>query len=252
MASRLVRSYQEKTNNTNWYNSVYFSALHTDPFVQAKVDFLVQLLRSIDIQTDDYVLDLHAEEGKIAYGLLREGYQVHGLDYATARVQQAAMYAEEGLTIRLNHSLEQCASQYYKFVYTLNAHFSQLHSETEQIEYLQQIAQCMRPDGYLLIDYFNIQTLLAQLPMQRFQHLGDVHIQSRTYQKGQFIRQEVRVRDGAYKGHYSARAYIHFKESFEYILLRAGLRIARTYGDHNLQPFYRETAPRLILLVEKR
>lgn len=252
MASQLIRSYWEDTSDKNWYNSLYFSVLNSEPFVQQKSQFLLQLLQHLDVTPDEWILDLHAERGNIAHQLQKAAYQIDGLDLSPSRVKQAKQLHQNGVVIQLNQSIEQLSTHHYKFAYSLNNHFGQLHNEEEQIEYLQQIATTLRPNGHLLIDFFNIQTLLPTLPLQRFQRAQNVLFQLRARQEEQFICEEVRVQDGHYKGAYQSKTHIHFRESFEYLFLRAGLRIVRTYGDYEMQAFHAETSPRLILLVEKR
>lgn len=252
MASQIIRSQRENNKDTNWRNSLYFSVLNSEPFAQQKSQFLLQILQHLDIREDSRLLDLHAEKGDIARQLHSAGYRVDALDDSAVRVQFAKQFRKKGLYFQLNESAEQLADLQYHFAYSLNDHFGRLENEEAQITYLKNITASLRHDGFLLIDFFNIQTLIPTLPLQRFQRVQDVLFQVRGRQEKQYICHEVKVQDGHYKGAYQSKTHVHFRESFEYLFLRAGLQIMRTYGDYELQPFCPETSPRLILVVEKR
>lgn len=252
MATQLIRSHWESDQEKNWRNSLYFSLLNSEPFIQQKSHFLQHILQHLDIREGERLLDLHAEKGDITRQLYGFGYRVDGLDNSATRIQYAKQFEKKGLCFQLNESAEQLTPDQYRFVYSLNDHFGQLSNETEQINYLNNVASSLCANGYLLIDFFNIQTLLPTLPLQRFQRIQNVLFQIRGRQHQQFIQHKIKVQDGPYRGTYTTATHIHFRESFEYLFLRAGLQIMRTYGDYELQPFCAETSPRLILLVEKR
>ncbi|MFK7932474.1 MAG: hypothetical protein AB8G22_03135 [Saprospiraceae bacterium] len=249
MATQILRSYRDNKTDRNWYNSLYFSVLNNDAFIQQKSNFLMQMMQHLDITPEDKVVDLQAEIGAIANALQQSGYCVRGIEASAARRKYAK---KQHTNVSFQSTKSKLAKQQYKFAYNLNNHFGQLHAEEEQINYLEKVANSLTADGFLLIDYFNIQTLLPTLPNQQFQRVQEVMFQSRSEQEAQFICEEVRVQDGHFQAAYTSKTHIHFRESFEYLFLRAGLRIARVYGDYEMQPFHAETSPRLILLVEKR
>lgn len=239
-------------DTTSWFDSVYYDLLKGEVFKQHSFSLIQGILEHLDITSDNKIMDLSCAQGNLAFQLALKGYHVNGFETSKSKLKEARQYKQANLSYYLHNFNDNLGINYYSFAYILDSHFGRLESEEEQINFLKNIKKALKPNGYFLIDFVNIFTYLPNLPQQRFHKINNVHYQLRSQQKQQFIQTAVKVHDGSFQGTFIDQLHIHFRDSFEYLLLRAGLRIVRCYGDYQMNPYIEETSSRLILLIEKR
>lgn len=237
----------------NWFNSPYYHQLyqHRD---QAEADtFINNLLNYLQPKPGSSMIDIACGEGRHSYSLAQRGFEVVGIDLATASIQKARQYQLPSLSFYVQDMRLPFYINYFDYAFNFFTSFGYFDSPRDHQAAAHQFANCLKPGGTLVIDYLNEvksrKELVPQESVLREDRMFDL---LRYVQDGYFIKEicfkDAELRDRCYHERVAAFGLADFKKIFG----AAGLTLKETFGDYQLRPFDPEQSPRLILIFEKK
>jgi SAM-dependent methyltransferase len=215
------------------------------------------LLKLVDVQPPDRILDLCCGVGRHSLELAARGFSMTAVDRTAAFLEQASRKAgETGVTIEFVQASMGEFRRPNAFDAAINmfTSFGYFTSDDEELAVLRNVFESLKPDGRLVIDVLGKEVLC-----RRFQ--------PRTWQASPagtaFLLEERKVRSGwasienrwivfdetgKHEFHFDLRVYSG--RELEGLLQRAGFREILLYGKLNGAP-YDHDAERLVAVARK-
>ena len=237
----------------NWFNSPYYHQLYQYRDQEEATRFILRLLDFLKPAPESKMIDIACGEGRHAITLANQGYEVVGVDLATASIQKAKQHTMPNLNFYVQDMRLPFFINYFDYAFNFFTSFGYFDALRDHQAAALQFANCLRPGGTLVIDYLNEITSRKNLvPEETQQRDGRTFYIRRYLEQGYFIKEISFLDAEGNERHYQERVAAFGLQDFEKLFNRLGMVLCRTFGDYNLQPFEPEQSPRLILIFQKQ
>lgn len=231
------------------YNFVYS---HRDKKDAKKIIDLV--ISSLNIKTNNYLLDAPCGSGRHLNYLISLGYNVVGFDLSLPLLIQAKNSAlKDGTTPLIFRSDIRNVALKRKFDCILNlfTSFGYFPSDEENFAFPENSFQLLNKNGYFVLDYFNRDFLINNLIPSSSKEYNGLMIKEKREIKGDRVVKSINIiKENRSKLFFeSVRLY-----SKDYILERFsgfGYSLAQLFGDYNGSSFNEDKSQRLIMIFRK-
>lgn len=234
-----------------WFDSPYYHLLYQQRNEREARHFLDALHGHFHFQTDHKVLDLACGKGRHARYLRSLGPEVTGIDLSVSSIAEAKQFEAPGLSFQVQDMRKPFGMECYDFMLNLFTSFGYFEAENDNVQVIKNMAQALRSQGKVVLDYLNPYFMLKHLePFELRGCDGVIFEIRREINKGHVIKTIVVIDQGDYH-RYQEKVRLLFPEDFEAYFQTAGLRLVSIYGDYNLKLFEKFSSSRLILVGEK-
>lgn len=237
----------------NWFNSPYYHQLYQHRNQEEAASFIDNLLHYLQPPAGSSMIDIACGEGRHALSLAEKGYEVAGIDLATASIQKARQYQLPNLSFYVQDMRLPFYINYFDYAFNFFTSFGYFDSPRDHQAAAHQFANCLKPGGTLVIDYLNeVKSRKELVPEETVQRDERTFHIKRFIDEGYFIK-EICFEDAEGKSrHYQERVAAFGLKDFERLFGNSGLSLKQTFGDYALGAFDAARSPRLILIFEKK
>src|ERR1043165_9853580 len=250
--------HDSKVHSAPWYERAFrgdYLARYkhrSDKLARAELPFVIRALRLPAYPT---ILDLCCGAGRHARGLARilPKARVIGLDLSSEllRAAQARNQARRRLCfLRGDMRRLPLRSGSVDGVMNLFTSFVYFKTDREHLAVLKEVARVLKTRGRFVLDFFNRERVLATLVARsEFEERGKKIVTERRFDRrsGRIIK-TIRMAHGDAACE-SVRAYT--SAELKRLLVRAGLRTVKLYGDLNGGKYHSERSLRCVWVCEK-
>ncbi|MEM7060972.1 MAG: methyltransferase domain-containing protein [Pseudomonadota bacterium] len=245
--------------DTDQYRGEYITAfvdkwdalIDWDARAESEGDFFVDVLASRGKKT---VLDAAAGTGFHSVRLIGAGFDVTSADGSAAMLARAFQNAKDrGLILKTVQAdwrwLGQATRQRFDAIVCLGNSFTHLHDELDRRRVLAEFYAALEPDGVLIIDQRNYDTMLDQgfKSKHRYYYCGDQVSAAPVHIEEDLVRFEYSFPDGS---QYTLNLNPVRKDYLRRLLREAGFQRIRTYGD--FQATFEEHDPDFFIHVAEK
>ncbi len=235
----------------NWFNSPYYHILYqqrNDDEAEFFIDNLCSLLAPAP---NSRLLDLGCSRGRHSVYLNRKGYDVTGIDISFSNIRFAQQFENEKLHFFVHDMRYPFYINYFDIAFNLFTSFGYFETEKDHINALKTFRKSLRPDGKLILDYFNSEKIIRNLAQQEVKHADgiDFHIHKK-FSEGKIIKSitfEHRNKEFSFREEVKAFRLNDFERMFR----KSGFKIDNLYGDYALNPFSELKSERLVFICSK-
>ncbi|MFN4234453.1 MAG: class I SAM-dependent methyltransferase [Bacteroidia bacterium] len=235
----------------SWFNSPYYHILYKNRDEIEAAFFINNITQKIHLNPNDKVLDIACGKGRHSIIFNKLGFFVNGIDISSESIKEAQKHANPTLQFYVHDMRKLFRINYYNLAVNLFSSFGYFKTEKEHQQAINNMYKCLKPGGYLIIDFLNAFKVINKLVPAEEKIIDNIHFKiERNFFKGNIIK-SIEVTDGDKKYNFveSVKAFT-FKD-FELFLKRAGLQIINVYGDYALNPYNEIESDRLILFAQK-
>lgn len=218
---------------------------------QAKQE-IDQLIKWLQLTTNDHILDLCCGSGRHAISLAEAGYHAIGIDLSETLLRKAIQDAQ-GLPVYFVHGDMRrlpFLDGSFQVVLNLFTSFGYFEQNESNLMVLKEIQRVLKPKGRFCIDFLNEQYLRRNLVPESKRKIGDTLIHEVREIKGDSVIKTLCISDHKNERVYFERVKMYTQAEMIAMLEQAGLAIDQIYGDFRGQP-YSEDSERLILIGHK-
>jgi SAM-dependent methyltransferase len=233
----------------DWFNSPYYHLLYKNRDEAEAKKFIDRLLAEITPPPGSFILDLACGKGRYSLHLAEKGFNVTGIDIAKDSIEFAQQFENERLSFFQHDMRLPFRINYFDYIFNFFTSFGYFETEQDHLKTVCNIAKGLRPDGKFVLDFFNSKRVIRNLRPHDVKQVDDVvfHIQRRVDDEG-YILKNIQFEDRGQFYDFTERVRAFNLEDFRYLFGKAGLKIARTFGDYHLNDFDETTSGRLILV----
>jgi len=235
-----------------WFDAPYYSLLYNNRDETEAQQFINALIQYLNPQSNARILDLACGKGRHAKYLASLGYDVTGIDLSVSSIREATKFQNKTLHFYVHDMRNLFRINYFDFVFNFFTSFGYFNNERDNIKALKAIGKGLKPDGKLVIDFMNVNTIISKLPFEANISRGDINFHIEKKFENGFIVKNIEVHDGGNIFHYSETVQAIQLNQFEDYFRKAGLNIEQVFGSYQLEPFDEKTSERLIIIGNKQ
>lgn len=233
----------------DWFNSPYYHLLYKNRDEEEAKKFIDRLLDEIEPPPGALILDLACGKGRYSRYLAEKGYHVTGLDIAAESIAYAQQFENEHLSFFQHDMRLPYRINYFDYIFNFFTSFGYFETEKDHLKTVVNIAKGLRPDGRFVLDFFNSKKIIRNLKDREVKQVDGIvfHINRSVDEEG-YILKNIRFEVDGKQFDFTERVRAFTIEDFIPMFGKAGLKIARAYGDYHLHEFDENTSDRLILI----
>jgi SAM-dependent methyltransferase len=236
---------------STWFDSPYYHILYNDRDHDEAREFILNILSKFKVKNQAHILDLACGKGRHSLFLHQMGFQVTGLDLSPQSIAHAKLYSEQGLNFEVGDMRHWRNLNHFDYILNLFTSFGYFDTDEENVQVLQSVADNLKSDGYLVLDYLNAFKTIKNLNRTEVKRVEDIDfIISREVKNG-FIVKSIRFYDHEIEYFFQEKVKVLYLNDFEHFATLAGLRIVYCYGNYHLDGFQPESSDRLIMIMAK-
>ncbi|WP_443946385.1 class I SAM-dependent methyltransferase [Pedobacter sp. AW1-32] len=234
-----------------WFNSPYYHILYQQRNDAEAEFFIDQLTGYLKPAPGSKMLDIACGKGRHSIYLNKKGFDVTGIDLSNQSIKYAKQFENNNLHFLVHDMRRLFYINYFDVALNLFTSFGYFDTEKEHVNALKTFRKCLKPDGVLVLDYFNTTKIIGKLNSCEVKSLDGIAFNiSKSVVDGKIIK-KINFEDKQKVYNFEERVQAFSFEDFTRMLDLAGMRIEKTFGSYALENFDQETSDRLILICKK-
>ena len=234
---------------TNWFNTTYYHILYKNRNEEEAKLFINELIKKLSIPLNAEILDLGCGKGRHAIYLNKLGYNVCGIDISPSSIACASVFSNNKLKFEVHDMKFIYKKNQFDYVLNLFTSFGYFDNYDENISVLKSVNENLRPSGYLLIDFMNVNTL--QLVKEETKIIDGISFKIKRYIKNCYVIKEVLVTDKCNETIFKEQVQLLGLNDFVEYLHLTGFKIVNLFGSYKMDDFLLYQSNRLIILAQK-
>lgn len=244
---------QARSWYSEWFNSPYHHQLYFKRDDADAAGFISHLIDYLKPPPGSLMLDVACGQGRDAIQLAKMGFDVTGVDPLENNILKAKENEGDHLHF-FNHDMRlPFRINYFNYAFNLFTSFGYFNTKREHDNAIRTIAQSLKPDGIIVIDYLNVRYEEKHLVPKSEMIRDDVayHI-IKWFDEANFYK-KIMIEDKSQK-----EAFIFHERiakftlgDFTEMLAYQKVQIQEVFGDYNFGAYSLYESPRMIIIGRK-
>ncbi|MDG1332144.1 MAG: class I SAM-dependent methyltransferase [Crocinitomicaceae bacterium] len=234
----------------DWFDTTYYHTLYKNRDVSEAKQFIQRLIHHLPLEKNDRVLDLACGKGRHAVTLSECGFSVLGVDLSANSISEARRFENDSLKFAVHDMREVIPNEEFDGVFNLFTSFGYFDSIDENQRAVDSIAKMLKPKGTLVIDFMNVQQVVANLVKSENKSVDGITFNIERKFDGTHIFKHIRFNADGQDHSFTERVQALTLEDFSSMLDAANLKILDSFGDFDLNPFEETSSDRLIIIAQ--
>ena len=238
-------------NNTQWYASwfdtPYYHILYQDRNFEEAEAFMTQLTHFLKLPQRAEIMDLACGKGRHSVTLYNLGFKVTGVDLSKNSIKHAKKFENENLKFEV-HDMTQIYPKQFDAVFNLFTSFGYFETEDCNYKTINAIKQQLKPNGYAVIDFLNVNFLKKNMIKQDIKTVQGIDFhQKRKIEEG-YIFKDIKFNHKGSEYVFQERVQALTLQDFIALFKQAQVELLHVFGNYDLQDYDAQTSPRLIMI----
>ncbi|HBZ83507.1 MULTISPECIES: class I SAM-dependent methyltransferase [Brevibacillus] len=216
---------------------------------------IANLLERLPVKDTGRVLDLCCGSGRHSRALVRRGYEVVGVDLSPVLLQLAE---EQNNDPRLSFARCDMRNIPYRdefdIVVNLFTSFGYFSSDEENAQVIRNMAQALKTNGEVVIDYLNPAYVTSHLVPHSTKHVNGMFIEEKRWIEDGAVKKRIWITDDTdkEKREYLEQVRLFSVEQMIAMLEQAGFGQIQVFGNYQFEPYIASQSPRMIFYAIKQ
>jgi SAM-dependent methyltransferase len=236
-----------------WFNSPYYHKLYFEHDEKEASAFITRLLNKLSVPEHARLLDVACGRGRHSKLLAAHGFDVTGIDLAPASIAIAKAQENSHLHFYEHDMRLPFWINYFDYAFNFFTSFGYFRTEREHYNAIRTIANALRPNGTIVIDYLNVHYAEDHLVHKQEKVIDDVtYYLTKWYDETHFYK-KIEIEDEALEAplEFTERVSKFSVGDFNDMFAYYHLQLKEVYGDYLLNPYDIKNSPRMIMVAEK-
>ena len=236
-----------------WFDTPYYHLLYFQRDDQEARVFIDRLLAHLHPPASARMLDVACGKGRHSLQLAEHGFEVTGIDISAASIAAATAHQHPGTQFFVHDMRQPFWINYFDFAFNFFTSFGYFRTRREHEASLRTIAQALRPNGTLVIDYLNV-----HYAEDHFRHQQETAVNGYNFiitkwmDESHFYKKVEVEHDTFTEPHVFTEKVAKFSlGDFTEMLAYQGLQMTEVFGDYELGPYHVRNTPRMIMVARK-
>src|SRR5690606_19475632 len=142
-------------------------------------------------------------------------------------------------------------SNCFDFAFNLFTSFGYFETEQEHLDALKVFNDALKPNGILVLDYFNATKAIQDLVPVEIKSKNNITFNITKHLEGKKIYKTIEFDDNNKSHQYVEEVFAFTLQDFHSLLELSNFTIIEKFGNYHFQDFDQNESPRLILICKK-
>lgn len=233
----------------SWFDTSYYHILYSHRDYTEAREFMQNLVGFLNLNKDDFLLDLGCGKGRHSIYLNSLGFNVIGADLSKNSISEAKKHENDTLKF-LEHDMRNPFKNKYQAILNLFTSFGFFEDDKEDISILNNIKNGLKENGVAIIDFMNVKKVLKNLVSHETQHIEGIDFNISRYSENGFIVKEINFDADGIHHRFFEKVKILDLAKIKTYLNSVDFKIKHVFGNYQLEDFNEDSSDRLILVLE--
>lgn len=234
-----------------WFNSPYYHILYKNRSLTEAEDFIKKITTYLELPAQTKILDLACGKGRHSITLNKLGFDVVGIDLASASIEFAKQFENEHLKFEVHDMREVFHPNEFDVIVNLFTSFGYFKEYQDNFKVFEAVKEQLKATGIFVFDYLNAEKVVANMiPYEEKVIDGIVFKLTKSVENG-FIKKEIDFEDKGETFHFEEYVRLIYAKDFKEIYEKEGFKLDKIFGNYNLDAFDDKNSDRLILVLKK-
>lgn len=234
-----------------WFNSPYYHILYKNRDYKEAAQFIDKLFLHFNLSSKDKVWDLACGKGRHAIYLSKKGIRVTGTDLSLNNINCANDSSDENVNFFVHDMRQPFQENDFTHVFNLFTSIGYFENKNENLKVFNNVFQSLKPGGFLVIDFFNSEKVLNELPVSEKKETDGITFNIIKKQKENRIVKHIEVKDNFNSYFFEEWVSLLSFNDFLSFGKASGFTLLDVFGDYDLNAFDKLKSERLILIFKK-
>ncbi|SFP90695.1 class I SAM-dependent methyltransferase [Parafilimonas terrae] len=236
-----------------WFSSPYSDVLYRKHDKAEAAMLVNKLADKLQMPAGSYVLDAACGKGRHSVALAEKGFNTTGVDICAEAIAEAQKNKTENLHFYLHDIRLPFYINYFDYVFNFFTSFGYFKTTREHNDAIRTLAQSLKQNGLLVIDYLNVHYTEGHLKHNETLKLEGIDFNIERWSDEKYFFKRIHVHDTAkgidetFTEQVEKFSLGDFTDMFSY----QGLRVEDVFGDYNLNAYHVKNSPRMIMIAKK-
>lgn len=244
----------------DWFDSPYYYKLYFERDDREASSFIHKLIDYLNPLPDSRMLDVGCGRGRHSRILAEKGFWVTGIDispssiaYAKQFIPPVAAGEPEKLEFYQHDMRLPFRVNYYDYVFNFFTSFGYFNTRREHDDTIRTIANSLKENGTLVIDYLNTHYAEERLVRKEEKKIDGTLYEIHRWQDDTYFYKKIIVRDAllSYPMEFTEKVTKFSLGDFTDMLSYCRLQVQQVFGDYQLGSYHLTNKPRLIIIAKK-
>ncbi|HUR10199.1 MAG TPA: methyltransferase domain-containing protein [Flavitalea sp.] len=253
MYGRNERHVLKDTWFREWFDSPFYHKLYFQRDEAEAAAFLERLVGLLRPPPGSSMLDVACGRGRHSMILASKGFDITGIDLSMASIQEAKSAEHDKLHFYQHDMRLPFWINYFDYAFNFFTSFGYFKSEREHYNVIRTIADSLKQDGTLLLDYLNVHYAEEHLlPNEKKEMDGTIFYLTRWFDETHFYK-KIEIEDDSLEAPLIFMEKVakfnlgDFNDMFSY----HHLQVQEIFGNYNFHNYHLYDSPRLIIVAKK-
>ena len=236
-----------------WFSSPYYDLLYKQRNEQEATFCINKFVEFLNIPVGSRILDVACGKGRHSRALAAKGFDVTGIDLSAPSIIEAKKFETENLHFYVHDMRLPFWINYFDYAFNFFTSFGYFRTMREHDDAIRTMAQSMRMNGILMIDYLNVHYAEEHLvPREEKRSNGVLFNIDRWFDEKHFYKRiHVEEAEKKFSETYTEQVEKFSLGDFTDMLSYEGLVIENIFGDYELNKYHVRNSPRMIMMARK-
>jgi len=234
-----------------WFNTTFYHDLYQHRDEHEARDFIIELCQKLGVHTGDSVLDIACGRGRHAKVLSEQGLNTLGVDLSPESIDFAQQFSNESLRFEVGNMLEKMSLGSFDWVMNLFTSFGYFDDDRLHQLALNNMADCVKPGGKLVLDFMNSAHIEANLVPENTVTTAIATYKMNRKIENSTIVKSIQVSHNGEVDYFEERVRAFSARELTMMLQNAGLVDVQVKGGYDLCAYRMLDSERMIFIARK-
>ncbi len=236
-----------------WFNSPYYHQLYFKRDEAEAANFINKLIDHLKPKPGSVMLDIACGKGRHSIQLASKGFDVTGIDLSMDSIAEAKESESDNLHFFVHDMRLPFYINYFDYAFNFFTSFGYFNTRREHDNSIRTIAQSLRSNGILVIDYLNVHFAEDHLV-----HKSEVEVEGVNYYITKWFDEDHFYKKIVVEDDVLEQPIVHQEKvakfslgDFTEMLAYHQMQVQEVFGDYNFNDYDVKKSPRMIIIAKK-
>ncbi len=237
----------------SWFDSPYYHQLYFQRDEDEAAAFINRLLQHLHPDANARMLDIACGKGRHSKVLAAGGYDVTGIDLSAQSIIEAKQFENEHLHFFEHDMRLPFFINYFDYAFNFFTSFGYFQTDRENENVIRTIANALKPNGTLVIDYLNVHYAEDHLVHKMEKQVDGTNFYLTKWFDEKFFYKKIEVEDDKLDSPlvFEEKVAKFSLGDFNEMLSFHHLQIQEVFGDYQFGNYDVRKSPRMIICAKK-
>lgn len=236
-----------------WFSSPYYDILYHERNKEEAERLIDKLMNFLQMPEHSFILDAACGKGRHSIALAAKGFDVTGVDICASAITEAKKYETNNLHFYLHDIRLPFYINYFNYAFNFFTSFGYFKTLREHNDAMRTIAQSLKLNGMLILDYLNVHFAEDNLKHTETAEINHVVFDIKRWVDEKHFYKRIDVKDEEKKVNesFTERVEKFYLSDFTNMFSQQGLQIETVFGDYDLNEYDEKKSQRMIMVAKK-